>query len=97
MPRDGTEIFYRTGFFGNVMMAVPFRATSGLEVGQPEQLFASPILAYASEPIGAHPVYDVAEDGRFLIAKRVSPPLEPRPMNVVTNWFQELIERVPIN
>ena len=74
MPRDGTEIFYRTGFFGNVMMAVPFRATSGLEVGQPEQLFASPILAYASEPIGAHPVYDVAEDGRFLIAKRVSPP-----------------------
>jgi hypothetical protein len=40
-------------------------------------------------------LYDVAFDGRFLMSKADAPAVLQ--INVVQNWYQELLERVPIN
>ena len=64
-----------------------------IELGTPEFLFAVPYLAWDIHP----------NDKRFLMLKSAdtadgeSPAEAPRKIIVVTNWFEELKERVPVD
>jgi len=86
---DGKELFYvsRDG----TLMAVSIRETgaAGLEVGEPQPLFAlqvgsDPSLSFFRRP------YDVAPDGeRFLVIRRAVD-AEPESAVVVLNWLEAL-------
>ena len=83
--RDGRDLFYRAG---KAMMAVPVRLEAGFQPGKPHRLFEA---RYASEPISAHPTYDISLDGkRFLMVKTVAAPAWSTQINLVFNWFEEL-------
>ena len=55
----------------------------------PEVLFADD--SYAANPNAV--VYDVAEDGRFLMGRMTGGPL----LHLVTNWFADLNRLVPVD
>ena len=60
-------------------MAVDFATTPAPAVGKPRVLFNAPLTD----------AFDVAPDGRFLVAR----PVDARPLseiNLVQNWFDEL-------
>ena len=82
---DGRELYYRDG---TSIRAVPVDPESG-EVGVPEVLFADD--SYAANPNAV--VYDVAEDGRFLMGRMTGGPL----LHLVTNWFADLNRLVPVD
>jgi Tol biopolymer transport system component len=79
MPRwsaDGTELFYIAQDFS--LMAVPVkRSGSSVEVGAPQSLFRT----------GASRIntYNVAPDGRFLMADANADPLANR-ISVILHW-----------
>jgi Tol biopolymer transport system component len=79
--RDGRELFYVTR--SNTMMAAPFDSSGAGPTAPPARLFDAPI----SYTFGSHvPLrYDVAPDGRFLIAVRASRE-PPPPLVLVLNW-----------
>ena len=87
----GGEIFYRSE---NRLMAVEVRTDPDLELGIPLVLFLRP---GSHRSVGRN--YDVTADGeRFLMIEadeEEEPPI--RHINVVLNWSQELLERVPAN
>jgi hypothetical protein len=63
--------------------------------GKPKLLFRGSFVAGFGESIS----YDIHPDGRFLMIK---PPLTKdqsafRKIIVITNWFEELKERVPVD
>ena len=69
-------------------MAVAIRAEPEFAAGAPEGLFEG---VYRVE------TYDIASDGqRFLMVKEGSQDVAFRQFQVVLNWHQELLERVPI-
>jgi hypothetical protein len=79
----GSRLFYRHG--SNQMMAVPIRTSPTLEVGAPELLFEGPILGTTWLEYRS---YDITRDGkRFIASGKFS---EPRRLEVVLNWFEEL-------
>jgi len=89
---DGRELFYRTGPYGQAMMAVDVQASERFEFGERRQLFVNqrasqnPALVF----------YDVSPDGqRFLMAERGSGQAALGGIVVIFNWFEELKERVP--
>ena len=41
--------------------------------------------------------YDVAQDGRFLMLELIAEPVLLTQINVVSNWFEELSQRVPLD
>ena len=84
--RDGRTLFYRSSTH---MMAVRFDADSN--PGIPEALFPD---VYEG-PWYARGSYDTTPDGRFLMVK-TPPEVAPRQVNIILNWTQELLERVPI-
>ena len=87
--RDGTELFFRDG---DRMMAVDVETGSAFAAGRPQILFEE---SYQADPAGeGYPNYDVASDGRFLMIKADAPAVPQ--INVVLNWDQELLARVPI-
>ena len=83
---DGGRLFYQneTG-----MMVVAVGAASSLTLSTPEVLFEGDYLNDFSR------AYDIAPDGRFLMMKPVGGGSAAE-INVVLNWTQELLERVPL-
>jgi serine/threonine-protein kinase len=92
--RDGRELFYMNP--AREMMAVPFAAGAGEpRLGARERLFRLDQAIYMTSREFYTP-YDVAPDGRFIMARRVAPPedaLAQSPLIVVENWASELRER----
>ncbi len=90
--RDGRGLFYLSG--SNTMMAVRVAPGESIDIGPPEPLF--PVRP---ELLGAEYLYytpwDVAADGRFIMARLVSGDLnQGGTLVVVENWFQELKAKV---
>jgi serine/threonine-protein kinase len=83
---DGREIFFRQGIS---MMAVEIELGERPDVGQPQELFQG-VYQYESYRWA----YDVAADGRFIMIKAPYED-EPREIQVVLNWFEELEALVP--
>ena len=93
---DGQELFFRARSTRD-MMVVAVETDPTFSPGNPELLFAAPYLGSA---LGRNRPWDLAEDGRFLMIKESATGQEPQlapQIVVVENWFQELIERVPVN
>ena len=90
---DGTELFYYIS--PGTLVRVPVETSGDFVAGSPEVLFEGP---YPAGNDGRH--YDVSPDGRFLLLKRGGTDEEegdgPTVM-FVDNWFQELLERVPVD
>ena len=88
---DGRELFYRNG---DTTMAVEVETESTFKSGKPQTLFRG----FQNSP---YAIWDIHPDGsRFLMIKEstvdTSTEDTPRPkITVVTNWFEELKERVP--
>ncbi|MBS1241112.1 MAG: protein kinase, partial [Gemmatimonadetes bacterium] len=90
--RDGTELFYLSGT--NDMMAARVTPGAGLDIGAPEVLFH-----VRDELLGVEALYytpwDVARDGRFIMARLVGGDLsQTGALVVVENWIEELKEKV---
>jgi Tol biopolymer transport system component len=95
--RDGRELFYQRGgpastsigtgpAAGTDVMAVRVIADAGdLSPQRPELLFRKI----------AKSAYDIAPDGRFLMAEPVEATAASAPIAVVLNWLEELKQRVP--
>ena len=81
--RDGRTLFYRSQ---GSMMALGINPGPPLVITRPEQLFEM-------ESLGS---YDVAADGRFLIVDFPSD-AQPRQINIIQNWFEELKRLVPVD
>jgi hypothetical protein len=101
--RDGRELFYRRGvqtqleldprpLGTDALFTLPFDPVRGLAVGQPVLLFRSRHIIGPGGVAG----YDVSPDGRrFLMIKPAETELAPIQLNVVTNWGEELVRRLP--
>jgi Tol biopolymer transport system component len=76
--RDGRELFFTA--LGGDLMAAPIQASRVLAAGKPRRLF---YLATS--------LFDVAPDGRFLVAR--STPQDH--LQVVVNWFDDLRQKAP--
>ena len=88
--RDGRELFYRTG---NAMFAVEVSTDGTFERGRPSLLFEGPYLGDTT----GNAAYDVTGDAeRFLMITRGQSGATQMQLNVVLNWHQELLERVPV-
>jgi Tol biopolymer transport system component len=101
---DGRELFYRSD---DAVMAVSVHAEPTFSVTTPIVLFRgayfSPSSAGLSSLSNGHYSWDISPDGRrFLMIKLpvsmgAAPAAEnPRKINVVLNWFEELKQRVPV-
>ena len=90
---DGRELFY-LGPRASRLMVVPVMTETGLEIGTPETLVEGKVLDFRGRSS-----YDVAPDGRLVIIRLGAEASEndatPQ-INVVLNWRQELLERVPV-
>jgi serine/threonine-protein kinase len=91
--RDGRELFYVSA--ADDMMAVRVRAGSTtLELGEPVALFQIPDDLLWAENTYYTP-WDVARDGRFLMARRITDAEAPdQAIVVVENFFEELKPRM---
>ena len=89
---DGRQLFYRNSDLA--LMAAPIDIEPTFRPGNPIVLFDAQNLLPASGPRA----FDIAPDGqRFLMIKPYEGASEDaRPqINIVENWYQELLERVP--
>ena len=89
---DGQELFFRAPGFE--MMVVTLDTEPTFIPGNPEVLFQAPYLS--GSPVRNRP-WDVANDGRFLMIKLAESQTNFGQINVVLNWHQELLERVPVS
>jgi serine/threonine-protein kinase len=90
--RDGRELFYLSST--NHMMAAPVTRGELLEIGVPEVLFRVRPELLRAEFLYYTP-WDVAADGRFIMARLVSGDLnQGGALVVVENWFEELKAKV---
>ena len=88
---SGRELFYRNG---PLMMMVDITTEPGFSAGNPKLLFEG---QYFANQAPANANYDVTPDGqRFIMIKAADEEQEQIQINVVTNWFEELKERVPV-
>ncbi|MFN2302569.1 MAG: hypothetical protein ACK2TV_02435, partial [Anaerolineales bacterium] len=97
---DGRELFYRNG---DATMVVQVEIEPTFRLGNPEVLFEGEYFQ-SSFQNGAITSWDITQDGkRFLMMKEAEPTEEdstqgrPRRINIVTNWIEELKERVPVD
>ncbi|MGA9733605.1 MAG: protein kinase [Candidatus Acidiferrales bacterium] len=83
---NGREVFY---FAGDELMSVDVETRPAFKAGTPRALFsAAGYLGYGN--------YDVAPDGQhFLMIKQEDVSTNPRELNVILNWSEELERRVP--
>ena len=89
---DGQELFY-LDLGASRLMVVPITTGSELTVGSPRTLVETPVFDFAGRS-----AYDVGPDGRvviILLPTRTSVGASPQ-IHVVLNWFEELLERVPV-
>ena len=85
---DGDELFYLDG---NALMAVPIQTAPTLEIGAPSRLFDAD--GWIMEVRGH--TYDVAADGRFVVAKTDGFAWGQRGrLTLVMNWLDEVEARV---
>jgi serine/threonine-protein kinase len=90
--RDGRQLFYLSGT--NNMMAAGVAPGDRLDVGAPRVLFHVREELRAAEALYYAP-WDVARDGRFLMARLVSGDLgQAGALVVVENWIVELKAKV---
>jgi serine/threonine-protein kinase len=84
--RSGREIFF---FAGDEVMSADVETQPAFKAGTPRALFsAAGYLGYGN--------YDVAPDGQhFLMIKQEDLSTNPKELNVVLNWSEELERRVP--
>ena len=90
---DGRELFYRD-LAGVRMMAVPIATQPTFTPGRSEVVFEGVYERRRARE------YDIAPDGRFLMLKGSTSTLigdDSAQINVVLNWHQELLERVPVD
>ena len=90
---DGRALFY-LGPQANRLMVVAVTTETGLSVGTPETVIEGQFFDFL-----ARSAYDVAPDGRLVLIRRGTDTSENEAtpqINVVLNWTQELLERVPI-
>jgi eukaryotic-like serine/threonine-protein kinase len=91
---DGKELFYMNN--DGALMAVAVAAEPTLRFGQPKVLFRGP---YVRPSTTSSIPYDISPDGkRFLMMKepiQTGTSTDPRQINIVLNWFEELKQRVP--
>ena len=89
----GDELFYVRGSTRTTMMAVPVElGTAFRRLGAPQPLFEGDYeVSFDVVPAGPH---HVPGDTRFVMLTRERTELSE--LNVVLNWHQELLERVPI-
>ncbi len=86
--RDGTELFYLGS--DNTMMAARVEPGESLQISTPEALFAVRPELLSAEYLYYTP-WDVAAEGRFIMARLVSGELnQGGTLVVVENWFEEL-------
>jgi serine/threonine-protein kinase len=86
---DGHQIFYMNG---TVMMAVSIQAGErSFLASKPQFLFDGPFDATQTFN------FDVLPDGKHFIMVEADPDATPTQLQVVTNWFEELKHRVPVN
>lgn len=91
--RDGRRLFYRSGTDNRTkMMAVDVSTAEGtFRPGAVRELFDQPYLGTA--PMRS---YDVAPDGRFLMAEDWKPPPQPvTRLHVALNWLEQVERLVP--
>ncbi len=85
---DGQRLFYQTP---TAMMVVAVDAGESLTLGAPTVLFEGDYVDDFSR------AYDMTDDGRFLMMKPADSAQGPdAEINVVLNWHDELLERVPV-
>jgi len=80
----GRELIFSSG---NALMAVPITLSPTVRLGTPMRLFESPLVAW-----------DVSSDGKQFVAIQSSAgaaAVTASPIHLVTNWFEELRQRVP--
>jgi serine/threonine protein kinase/Tol biopolymer transport system component len=99
---DGRELFYRSG---DATMAVDVETEPAFSFKESRVLFRVPYVSYAARVWGQieNNPWDISPDGkRFLMMKRLQSTGEgageenPRKINIVVNWFEELKQRVPV-
>jgi hypothetical protein len=91
--RDGSELFYLSR--DNDMVAVTIRSGTALTFGQPRVLFRVPAELLRVETAFYTP-WDVARDGRFIMARAVARDAVPAgAIVVVENFGEELMARLP--
>ena len=98
---DGQELYYlglRTGAAPVDMHVVSIEPGASLSVGTPEVLFARRSFG---RPPGPRRYHDIAPDGRRFLLRSPLRAFEEGAVvlpqiNVVLNWHEELLERVPI-
>jgi hypothetical protein len=87
--RRGDELYYRDA--KGAMAAVAVRAASTFSADRPKILFGRRYLAAGTAGWN----YDVAPDGRFLMIKDAETDRASTSLLVVSNWTEELKQRVP--
>ena len=87
--KGGRELAFRRG--DSVMVATVDPATGA--VGRPAVLFSGPYVS--SEDWSRPASYDVTPDGERFLMMKFAAGDERRRLNVVTNWFAELRQKVP--
>ena len=86
----GRELFYRNG---EKLMVVSFETEPEFSARSPSVLFEAATLGgwgYGS------PNYDITADGQHFLMIKPTPQPPPKQINVVLNWHQELLEKVPV-
>jgi hypothetical protein len=91
---DDRELFYRSG---DAAMAVRVETEPIFKPGKPTVLFRGKYLSAPNTITG----WDISPDGkRFLMLKEPAANApesrNPRRINIVLNWFEELKQRVPV-
>ena len=90
--RDGKELFYVED---DTLMAVEVTTTPVFSAGVTTPLFSNPHLSDRGR-MGDHAVYDVSEDGRFVMPDSAAiegANEEPPDIQVVENWYEEFRDR----
>jgi hypothetical protein len=102
---DGRELFYRNG---DATMVVPIETEPTFSPGNPEILFPGKYHAVDIPQFQMSlTAWDIHPDGdKFLMIKpatvtdeessEASTVEEPRTIRIVTNWFEELKDKVPV-
>jgi hypothetical protein len=86
--RSGDRIFYR---LDSQMLAVDVDTRSGLTFGKARVLFDGP---YTYSNIGSQNYDLTPDDRRFVMIRPASEAAAP-PLNIVTNWFEEVKRLTP--
>jgi serine/threonine-protein kinase len=87
--RNGREIFFVSGDQLNQLMSVDVETHPGFRAGTPHPLFSTNGYLAAGN-------YDVASDGQhFLMIKQEDTLTNPKELNVILNWSEDLKRRAP--